>query len=117
MPLQSHQTKIILASSSLYRKLLLEQLGIPFGTFAPNVDETPYEVHHLRPNTVVFDSVYNPEHTLLLKEAGQRRCKTISGVEMFVGQAALQFQRFAGIEPPLDKMQEALRRAIGAARY
>ena len=43
MPLQSHQTKIILASSSLYRKLLLEQLGIPFGTFAPNVDETPRE--------------------------------------------------------------------------
>lgn len=83
----------------------------------PNVDETPYDVHHLRPNTVVFDSVYNPEHTLLLKEAAQRKCKAISGVEMFVGQAALQFQRFAGIEPPLDVMQEALRRAIGAARY
>jgi septum formation protein len=41
MSLQSHQTKIILASSSPYRKLLLERLGIPFDTFAPNVDETP----------------------------------------------------------------------------
>jgi septum formation protein len=41
MALQSHQTKIILASSSPYRKLLLEQLGISFDTFAPNVDETP----------------------------------------------------------------------------
>jgi septum formation protein len=41
MPHQSHQTKIVLASSSSYRKLLLEQLGIPFETFAPDVDETP----------------------------------------------------------------------------
>lgn len=38
---QSHQTKIILASSSPYRKLLLEQLGFPFDIFAPNVDENP----------------------------------------------------------------------------
>lgn len=83
----------------------------------PNVDETPYDVHHLKPNTVVFDSVYNPEHTLLLKEAKQRKCRAISGVEMFVGQAALQFQRFTGKEPPIEVMQESLRRAIGAARY
>jgi 3-dehydroquinate dehydratase/shikimate dehydrogenase len=83
----------------------------------PNVDETPYDVRHLKPNMIVFDAVYNPEHTLLLKEAKQRRCKTISGVEMFVGQAALQFQRFTGKEPPIAVMQESLRRAIGAARY
>ena len=83
----------------------------------PNVDETPYEVHYLKPNTLVFDSVYNPEHTLLLKEAKQRKCRTISGVEMFVGQAALQFQRFTGQEPPIEVLQESLRRAIGAARY
>ena len=36
---QSHQTKIILASSSPYRKLLLGQLRFPFDTFAPNVNE------------------------------------------------------------------------------
>ena len=41
MPLQSHQTKIILASSSAYRKLLLEQLRLPFAVFDPDVDENP----------------------------------------------------------------------------
>jgi 3-dehydroquinate dehydratase/shikimate dehydrogenase len=83
----------------------------------PNVDETPYDAHYLKPSTLVFDTVYNPEHTLLLKEARHRSCKTISGVEMFVGQAALQFQRFTGQEPPIEVMQESLRRTIGAARY
>ncbi len=83
----------------------------------PNMDETPFEPHHLRPNTVVFDSVYNPERTLLLKEAVQRNCKPVSGIEMFVGQAALQFQRFTGMNPPIDAMQESLRRAIGAVKY
>lgn len=39
MPPQSHTIKIILASSSPYRKLLLEQLRFPFDTLAPNVNE------------------------------------------------------------------------------
>jgi septum formation protein len=41
MPPQSHKRKLILASSSPYRKLLLERLGIPFLTASPNADETP----------------------------------------------------------------------------
>lgn len=83
----------------------------------PNVDESPYDPRRLRPNVIVFDLVYNPEHTLLLKEAKQRNCRTISGVEMFVGQAALQFQHFTDQEPPMDVLQANLRRSIGAASY
>jgi len=40
MQLQSHKTKLILASSSPYRKLLLKQLKIPFETHSPGVDES-----------------------------------------------------------------------------
>jgi len=40
MQLQSHKTKLILASSSPYRKLLLKQLKIPFKTHSPGVDES-----------------------------------------------------------------------------
>ena len=90
--------------------------GTPVGMH-PNVNETPFDGHYLRPNAVVFDTVYNPEQTLLYKEAQQRRCQVISGVEMFIGQAALQFQHFADAEPPVDVMRESLKRAIGAARY
>ena len=84
----------------------------------PNVNETPYEKSHLKPSMLVFDTVYNPEQTLLFKEARDRRCRTISGMEMFVGQAALQFSLFTGVEePPVEVMQKEIKRAIGAARY
>ncbi len=83
----------------------------------PNVDATPYDKHHLRPSMVVFDTVYNPENTLLLKDARSQSCTIVSGVEMFVRQACLQFKQFTGQEPPADLMREVLKRAIGPAKY
>lgn len=83
----------------------------------PNVDETPFEKHLLRPTTVVFDAVYNPENTLLVKEARSRNCLTITGVEMFVRQACRQVKLFTGREVPADLMRETIRRTIGAAKY
>jgi len=66
---------------------------------------------------VVFDTVYNPESTLLLKEAKSRGCLAVTGVEMFVRQAALQFMLFAGREAPYDLMRDTLKRAIGPVRF
>ena len=83
----------------------------------PNVDETPYDKHHLRPGTIVFDVVYNPENTLLVKDARARNCKVITGVEMFVRQACLQFKLFTGHDGPADLMRDVLKRATAAARY
>jgi 3-dehydroquinate dehydratase/shikimate dehydrogenase len=83
----------------------------------PNVDETPYEKHHLRPSMTVFDAVYNPENTLLVKDARSRNCTVVTGVDMFVRQACFQFKLFTGQEGPADVMREALKRAIGAAKY
>jgi 3-dehydroquinate dehydratase/shikimate dehydrogenase len=60
----------------------------------------------------VFDLVYTPETTLLIREARNRGCQTITGVEMFVRQAGLQFQLFTGREPPLELMAKVLRRAL-----
>jgi 3-dehydroquinate dehydratase/shikimate dehydrogenase len=82
----------------------------------PNVDETPFEKHHLRPSMIVFDAVYNPENTLLVKEARSRNCTVITGVHMFVRQACLQFELFTGQEGPADLMRETIRRLIGAAK-
>jgi 3-dehydroquinate dehydratase/shikimate dehydrogenase len=82
----------------------------------PNVDETPYEREHLQQSMIVFDTVYNPEQTLLIKEARQTGCRIITGVDMFVGQAALQFKLFTGQDAPLDLLRRTVKRAIGAAR-
>ncbi|MGD9646578.1 MAG: type I 3-dehydroquinate dehydratase, partial [Pirellulales bacterium] len=43
----------------------------------PNVDDTPYDEYHLRPSMVVFDTVYNPESTLLVKDARERSCRVV----------------------------------------
>jgi 3-dehydroquinate dehydratase/shikimate dehydrogenase len=82
----------------------------------PNVDETPYEKDHLRPYMIVFDTVYNPENTLLVKEARAAGCRTITGVEMFVRQAAIQFRIWHGVDPAPQVMREALKRATASAK-
>jgi 3-dehydroquinate dehydratase/shikimate dehydrogenase len=89
--------------------------GTPVGMH-PNVDETPLARAHLRPAMVVFDAVYNPENTLLIKEARQRGCKVVTGVDMFVRQAALQFKLFTGQDGPADLMRDVLKQATSAAK-
>ncbi len=82
----------------------------------PNVDETPYAKHHLRPAMIVFDVVYNPENTLLVKDARSRNCRVVTGVDMFVRQAAAQFKLFTGEDAPAELMREVMKRAISAAK-
>jgi len=66
---------------------------------------------------LVFDTVYNPESTLLIKDARNQSCDVVTGVEMFVRQAALQFRLFTGQAAPAELMRDVLKRAIAAARY
>jgi shikimate 5-dehydrogenase len=56
----------------------------------PAVEASPVAAERLRPGLVVFDVVYNPAQTRLLRDAAARGCRVISGVEMFVSQAAEQ---------------------------
>ena len=82
----------------------------------PKVDETPFNENWLQDGMLVFDTVYNPEQTLLIKHAKRRNCPIVSGVEMFVRQAALQFEKFTQTPAPLETMREALRRGISPVR-
>jgi 3-dehydroquinate dehydratase/shikimate dehydrogenase len=78
----------------------------------PNVDESPLHASFLRPGMVVFDTVYTPETTLLIREAKARGAQVVTGIELFIRQAGAQFQLFTGQEPPLDLMGNVLRRAL-----
>ena len=71
----------------------------PVGMY-PNMDESPFHENWLRDGMIVFDTIYTPENTLLIKEAKVRGCVTVSGVEMFIRQAAAQFERFTGKTAP-----------------
>ncbi len=80
----------------------------------PDVDTTPTPPAAFKPGMLVFDTVYHPENTMFLKLAREHNCATVSGVEMFVRQAALQFQllhRPAGTRRPHARDGRSCRRA------
>ena len=79
----------------------------------PNVDESPLNKTSLKPSMLVFDTVYNPESTLLIKEARERNCQVTTGVDMFEKQAELQFKLFTKQDAPAGLMRDVLKRAIG----
>ncbi|MGE4001526.1 MAG: shikimate dehydrogenase [Planctomycetaceae bacterium] len=87
----------------------------PVGMY-PNMEDTPFPQHWLRDGMLVFDTIYNPENTLLLKQAREHECYTISGLEMFVLQAAEQFDCFVKRPAPVEFMRETLRCAISPVR-
>jgi len=78
----------------------------------PNMDECPVHASFLKTGLFVFDTIYTPETTMLVREAKERGCHVLTGVEMFVRQAALQFKLFIGKDPPVDMMDKLVRRAL-----
>jgi 3-dehydroquinate dehydratase/shikimate dehydrogenase len=74
----------------------------------PHVDASPIDVNILQKHMAVFDTVYTPPETLLLKHAKQTGCKTISGVDMFLKQAAEQFRLFTGHNANTEMMRKIL---------
>ena len=83
----------------------------PLGMY-PKTDETPLEKEQIPAGCVVFDTVYNPLQTKLLKLAQERGCKTIQGVSMFIGQGARQFELWTGVKPPREAMGRAVLEAL-----
>ncbi|MBI4227592.1 MAG: shikimate dehydrogenase [Candidatus Omnitrophica bacterium] len=81
----------------------------------PASDELLVEPELLRPGLVVYDLVYHPPWTALLRAAKRRGAVVVSGLEMLVSQAALAFHGWvnprAAVRPV---MGEALRRHVGA---
>ncbi|MBL7189962.1 MAG: shikimate dehydrogenase, partial [Phycisphaerae bacterium] len=64
----------------------------------PRVDATPVPEESLKRDMAVFDTVYNPAQTLLLKQAKNKKAKTIDGISMFVNQAMAQFKLFTNTD-------------------
>jgi shikimate dehydrogenase len=75
---------------------------------SPDVDETPVPADLLHANLTVFDIIYNPLPTRLLREAAAAGAKTIDGLEMLVRQGAASFEIWTKIKPPVDVMRQAV---------
>ncbi|MDP6647257.1 MAG: shikimate dehydrogenase [Dehalococcoidales bacterium] len=72
---------------------------------SPNTEETPVDADLLRPELVVYDIVYNPSKTRLLREAEMINAKTIGGLDMLTWQGALAFQMWTGRKAPVELMK------------
>lgn len=82
----------------------------------PDLDNTPFRAEALNPSTLVFETIYNPERTLLIKNAREVGCETITGVEMFVRQAAYQYRLFTDRQAPIQLMRDTLKQATNPVR-
>lgn len=82
----------------------------PVGMY-PNFDESPVREEWLT-GEWVYDLVYNPKETRLLREAARRGCKVIYGSEMLLAQAIEQQLHWFGTVPPEDVMRTALDEAL-----
>lgn len=78
----------------------------------PEIEASPVPAERLKSDMVVFDTVYNPMETLLLRNAREVGATIVDGVSMFVNQAAAQFELFTGEKPPLDEMREIVERRL-----
>ncbi len=73
---------------------------------SPADDESPVPAALLKQNLVVFDVVYNPIVTRLLREAEAAGAQTISGIDMLAWQGALAFEQWTGHTAPIALMRK-----------
>ncbi|XP_024021447.1 bifunctional 3-dehydroquinate dehydratase/shikimate dehydrogenase, chloroplastic [Morus notabilis] len=76
----------------------------------PKINETPISKNALRHYCLVFDAVYTPKITRLLREAAECGATIVTGLEMFIGQAYQQFERFTGLPAPKEHFKKVMAR-------
>lgn len=88
-------------------------------TGGPDPEGLSIPVHELAgklsPDTVFFDTVYNPIETPMLRAAKEHGFRTIDGVEMFVRQAAAQFELWTGKAAPVQLFDRLVREKLGSS--
>lgn len=67
----------------------------------------------LTAKSIVYDIIYTPPETRLLKAASLQGCHTIGGLGMLLYQGAIAFEKWTRVAPPIDVMRRALQEALG----
>lgn len=80
----------------------------PIGMRGHSAGQSPVSADSLRGVRLVYDLVYNPEETALLRDAQQAGCQTLGGLAMLVAQAAEQFRLWTGQAAPMELMRRAV---------
>jgi len=80
---------------------------------APQVEASVVPAALLHAGLAVFDAVYTPRRTRLLRDAAERGCQVIEGLEMFLGQALVQFELWTGKPAPRETMRKVIEQRLG----
>lgn len=75
-------------------------------------DQLLIDPDFLNPGTIVYEIVYTPPETPLLRVAREKGCQTIGGIGMLVHQGAIAFEKWIGIVPNVETMRIALKQAL-----
>lgn len=123
---------VVLNRTAMRGEAVAEQLGcaaaplekLQAETFDVLVNATPVGMNGttrsvvstawLKGDETILDMVYRPLETPLLRRSRQRGCRTVSGLEMFLRQAALQFELWTGLDAPVQIMREVAQARLAA---
>lgn len=85
----------------------------PLG-MTPNIETSPLPDHTtLTAGTIVYDLVYNPRETKLMRQAKAQGCRAVNGLGMLIEQAALAFELWTGCIPPRQALWNAVEHKTG----
>ena len=82
----------------------------------PDTNQTLLKREIIPETITIFDTIYNPLETQLLKDAKNSGAKTISGLAMFVWQGAIAFELWTGAKAPIQKMKEIVSEKLKGGR-
>jgi 3-dehydroquinate dehydratase / shikimate dehydrogenase len=128
--------KVVIANRTLERaQELAAEIGASAVTFAEAVeiaydvlvngtavgmgkgDESPWPAAAHRKDSLVFDTIYHPLETRLLKDAQLAGARTVGGLDMLISQALGQFSRWTGLEAPEPLMHRAALDRLGRTQW
>lgn len=78
-----------------------------------NEDRSPLDKKFLNNRQIIFDIVYSPKETRLIKDAKEKGARVIYGYEMLLYQAVTQFKLYTGRNAPVKEMRKALIKSLG----
>ncbi len=84
----------------------------PIGMY-PSVEKSPIPAEFLHKDLIVYDIVYNPLETKLMKDATKMGCNTIGGLDMLVNQGALAFEWWTNKKPNINLMKNKVIEFLG----
>ncbi len=90
--------------------ILINATPVGMNNYMPG--KLPVDEKIIRGDLIVFDTVYNPMETPLIKLAKMRGCKIVYGIDMLVYQGAKSFEIWTGLTPPVNVMKRAALEAL-----